>query len=103
MLLYLEFSLQALKSGVLMAGLQYYFFPTDFNYPRPPPANEESVSSPALHLQPQKGGTEDHHAMNQHQLDLTNQPQLSASTAVVHSPCIIKSETRRTRRSNIAP
>ncbi|KAF9664635.1 hypothetical protein SADUNF_Sadunf16G0038800 [Salix dunnii] len=29
-----------------MAGLQYYFFPTDFYYPRPPLANEESVSSP---------------------------------------------------------
>uniref|UniRef100_A0A6N2NJC8 Uncharacterized protein n=1 Tax=Salix viminalis TaxID=40686 RepID=A0A6N2NJC8_SALVM len=87
-----------------MAGLQYYFFPTDFYYPRPPPANDqESVSSPVLHLQPQKGGAGDHHAMNQHQLDLTNLPQLSASTAAVPSPCIIKRETRRTRRSNIAP
>ncbi|KAJ6912141.1 hypothetical protein NC651_014726 [Populus alba x Populus x berolinensis] len=41
-----------------MAGLQYYFFPTDFFYPRPPSAAKESVSSPAQRIQPQKGDAE---------------------------------------------
>ncbi|KAJ6741734.1 hypothetical protein OIU85_015875 [Salix viminalis] len=90
-----------------MAGLQYYFFPTDFFYPRPPPADQESVSSPAQHVQPQKGDTEDrgsdqHRAMVRYKHDQSNLPQLSTSTALVPSPCIIKSEIRRKRLNNIA-
>ncbi|KAJ6332116.1 hypothetical protein OIU76_010492 [Salix suchowensis] len=78
-----------------MAGLQYYFFPTDFFYPRPPPADQESVSSPAQHIQPQKGdaedrGSEQHGAMVRYKHDQSSLPQLSTSTALVPSPCIIK-------------
>jgi hypothetical protein len=92
-----------------MAGLQYYFFPTDFFYPRPPSAANESVSSPVQRIQPQKGDAEDRD-MEQHKAmmvrykhdDQSNLPQLSASTAIVPSPCIIKSEIRRKRLNNIA-
>ncbi|KAJ6921760.1 hypothetical protein NC652_015639 [Populus alba x Populus x berolinensis] len=81
-----------------MAGLQYYFFPTDFFYPRPPSAAKETVSSTVQRIQPQKGDAEDrdmeqHKAMMvRYKLDQSNLPQLSASTAIVPSPCIIKSE-----------
>ncbi|KAF9679581.1 hypothetical protein SADUNF_Sadunf06G0029700 [Salix dunnii] len=79
-----------------MAGLQYYFFPTDFFYPRPPAADQESVSSPVQHIQPQKGdtkdrGSEQHRDMVRYKHDQSNLPQLSTSTALVPSPCIIKS------------
>ncbi|KAM6592498.1 hypothetical protein CsatA_000201 [Cannabis sativa] len=31
-----------------MAGMQYYFFPTDFYYPRPPPPSPPSQPTPPL-------------------------------------------------------
>nr|POE99857.1 hypothetical protein CFP56_35503 [Quercus suber] len=37
-----------------MAGLQYYFFPTDFFYPRPSSANGDNASKPVLQVQTQK-------------------------------------------------
>ncbi|KAK7838232.1 hypothetical protein CFP56_020125 [Quercus suber] len=41
-----------------MAGLQYYFFPTDFFYPRPSSANGDNASKPVLQVQTQKAGAE---------------------------------------------
>ncbi|KAK9290798.1 hypothetical protein L1049_008976 [Liquidambar formosana] len=37
-----------------MAGLQYYFFPTDFLYPRPQSVNGNSSNKPVLPIQTQK-------------------------------------------------
>lgn len=42
------------KSFNSMAGLQYYFFPTDFLYPRPQSVNGNSSNKPVLPIQTQK-------------------------------------------------
>ena len=43
----------------MAAGLRYYFFPTDFFYPRPSSANGDNTSSkPVLQVQTQKADAE---------------------------------------------
>lgn len=77
-----------------MAGLQYYFFPTDFLYPRTSSANGDSTSKPAvLHVQPDR--KVDTEGKVREDNKLCYQASSSSSTALVPSPCIIKSELRR--------
>ncbi|KDP26215.1 hypothetical protein JCGZ_22461 [Jatropha curcas] len=75
-----------------MAGLQYYFFPTDFFYPRPPPtADRDSANKPpVVHIQTQKRDKEDMEKLNKAKVKYNMQEknlsqQLSASKATVPS------------------
>ena len=89
----------------MAAGLQYYFFPTDFFYPRPSSANGDNTSSkPVLQVQTQKADAENiekckivvHNDVQGSSNKLCYQPpQASTScTALVPYPCIIKKELR---------
>uniref|UniRef100_A0A2N9IQ29 Uncharacterized protein n=1 Tax=Fagus sylvatica TaxID=28930 RepID=A0A2N9IQ29_FAGSY len=96
-----------------MAGLQYYFFPTDFFYPRPSSTNGDTTSKPVLHVQTHKADTENlekckvviqnnvQGSNNNNNNKVYDQPPPAAfnssCTALVPSPCIIKSELRRKR------
>ena len=51
--------LDSLKN--FMAGLQYYFFPTDFLYPRPQSVRSDTQQNPPLPLQIQKRDAGDDH------------------------------------------
>ncbi|KAG6641013.1 hypothetical protein CIPAW_09G043400 [Carya illinoinensis] len=83
-----------------MAGLQYNFFPTDFYYPRTTPVNADSSSSGggnnnmpvALRVQPPKVDADGDDVPERNKLCCQLPPP---STALVPSPCIIKSELRR--------
>ena len=87
-----------------MAGLQYYFFPTDFFYPRPSSTNGDNTSNPVLHVQTQKQADAENiekckivvHNDVQGSNKLYYQPSTSC-TALVPYPCIIKKELRRKR------
>ena len=89
-----------------MAGLQYYFFPTDFFYPRPSSANGDNANKPVLQVQTQKAGAENierckivvHNDVEDDNNKLCYQPPASTScTALVPSTCLIKKEFRRKR------
>ena len=87
-----------------MAGLQYYFFPTDFFYPRPSSTDGDNTSNPVLHVQTQKqadaGNIEKCKIVVHNDVQGSNklyyQPSTSC-TALVPYPCIIKKELRRKR------
>ncbi|KAL4607637.1 hypothetical protein ACB092_09G189800 [Castanea dentata] len=90
-----------------MAGLQYYFFPTDFFYPRPSSTNGDNTSNAVLHVQTQKADTENIekckiavHNDVQGSNKLYHQPSTSC-TALVPYPCIIKKELRMRRKRSI--
>ncbi|KAK9942035.1 hypothetical protein M0R45_007725 [Rubus argutus] len=94
-----------------MSGLQYYFFPTDFFYPRPQPVNLKSSTNPAtksvMPLQRQiqsNGGDEDvdevratHKVMFHYRnysmacKEYKKFSKVSPSTALVLSSCLLKS------------
>ncbi|KAJ4845295.1 hypothetical protein Tsubulata_015114 [Turnera subulata] len=85
-----------------MAGLQYYFFPTDFYYPRPLPQqsfnkdDDSTVEGVHQQVQTQKVDIIKADDIDNNHQKANKFPRLvSASTALVPSPCIIKSEKRR--------
>ena len=99
-------SLKALVTFALdsMAGLQYYFFPTDFFYPRPSSTNGDSTSNLVLHVQTQKADAETIEKCkivvqgSSNKLCYQPPPASTSCTALVPSdPCIIKKESRRNR------
>lgn len=89
-----------------MAGLQYYFFPTDFFYPRPPSVNAADGASSAAAtktsavvsaeqaLERDVEGDHDHGvAKHRAILHRNKMPQASVSTALVKlSPCKVKAD-----------
>ena len=91
----------------MAAGLQYYFFPTDFFYPRPSSANGDNTSSkPVLQVQTQKADAENiekckivvhNNLQGNNKLCYQPPPASTSCTALVPSPCIIKKELRRKR------
>ena len=91
-----------------MAGLQYYFFPTDFFYPRPSSASGDNTSSkPVLQVQTQKADAENikkckivvhNNVQGNNKLCYQPPPASTSCTALVPSdPCIIEKESRRKR------
>ncbi|KAF3950653.1 hypothetical protein CMV_023619 [Castanea mollissima] len=90
-----------------MAGLQYYFFPTDFFYPRPSSTNGDNASKPVLQVQTQKAGAENierckivvhNDVQGNNKLCYQPPPASTSCTALVPSTCIIKKEFRRKRK-----
>ncbi|KAL4607652.1 hypothetical protein ACB092_09G190600 [Castanea dentata] len=89
-----------------MAGLQYYFFPTDFFYPRPSSANGDNASKQVLQVQTQKAGAENierckivvhNDVQGNNQVCYQPPPASTSCTALVPSPFITKKELRRKR------
>ena len=88
-----------------MAGLQYYFFPTDFFYPRPSSANGDNANKPVLQVQTQKAGAENierckivvHNDVEDNNKLCYQPPASTSCTALVPSTCLIKKEFRRKR------
>jgi hypothetical protein len=97
-----------------MGSLQYYFFPTDFYYPRTSTSvNGDNTKKPVLHVQTPNADSDnleklkaevhsdvrDNNNNNNRKLYFEAS---SSSTALVPFPCIIKSELRRKRPSSVA-
>uniref|UniRef100_A0A2C9V862 Uncharacterized protein n=1 Tax=Manihot esculenta TaxID=3983 RepID=A0A2C9V862_MANES len=89
-----------------MAGLQYYFFPTDFYYPRPPSSTTTTTSKPAVvHMQTQREDGKKQTNDMQEKEKSRSLPQLSSSISTVPSSpsIIVKSQIKHnTVLENIA-
>ncbi|KAE8098696.1 hypothetical protein FH972_016740 [Carpinus fangiana] len=87
-----------------MGSLQYYFFPTDFYYPRAKSVNGDNAGKPVLHVQPPNADADNLEKCKAalHSDGRDNNMKLyyeaPSSTALVPFPCIIKTELRRRKR-----